>query len=63
MVAVKVVWIGRQDRDVPEALVIDVAAIKVRRRGWDAEVGVGGITAGDASSWVDALLLFKHGRE
>jgi hypothetical protein len=63
MVTVEVVRIGRQDRDVPEALVIDVVAIEVWRWWWDAEVRVGGITAGDTSSRAGDLCLYRHRRQ
>jgi hypothetical protein len=63
MVAVEVVRIGWQDRDVPVALVIDVAAIEVWRGRWDAEVRVGGVTAGDPSKRDGALRLLRHGRQ
>ena len=45
MVAVEVVRIGWQHRDMPEALIIDVAAIEVWRRWWNAEIRVRGIAA------------------
>src|SRR5687768_5653409 len=45
MVAVEVMRIGRQDGDVPEATVIDVAAIEVWRCRRDAEVRVGRVAA------------------
>jgi hypothetical protein len=61
MVSVEVVRIGWQDRDAPESPVIDVAAIKVWRWRWDAEIRVGGVTAGDASSRVADPCLFRHG--
>jgi hypothetical protein len=46
---------------VPEALVIDVAAVEVWRRWWDAEVGIGRVTASDAPIRVEDLLLFRSG--
>jgi hypothetical protein len=48
---------------VPEALVIDVAAIEVRRRRWDAQVRIGPIAAGDVPIRVDCVRLLRHGRQ
>jgi hypothetical protein len=63
MIAVEVMRIGRPERDVPRSLVIDVAAIEVRRRWRGAEVGIGRITAGAASSRAGDLRLLRHERQ
>jgi hypothetical protein len=62
MVAIEVVRIGWQNRNVSEPPVIDVAAIKVWRRWRDTEVRVRRITAGDTSSRAANLRLFRYGR-
>jgi hypothetical protein len=63
MVPVEVVQIGRQDRNVPESLIIDVVAIEVWRRWRDAEVRVGGVTASDAASRVGDFRPFRNGSQ
>ena len=61
MVAVEVMRIGRQDRHVPEALVMDVGATKVWRRR-DVEIGIRRITAGPAGGVAGDLCLLRHRR-